>query len=63
VYVDASDFPGAYTLAGRYRVEGSGVTTSEKQVGNFTLVGEAGDMDTMTAEIVSEAQRLTKGSQ
>ena len=69
VYVDAAEFPDAYLLAGRYRVEGSRVTAKvsvfkgEKQVGNFTFVDEAGNLDKMTAEIVGKAQRLTTGPQ
>jgi len=69
VYVDASEFPEAYTLAGRYRVEGNTVTArvsvfkGEKQVGNFTLTGEKGNLSKLTAEIVSQAQRSTTGPQ
>ena len=69
VYVDASDLPEAYTLAGRYRVEGSTVTTQvsvfkgEMQVGNFTLTGETSNLDALTAAILSRAELLTKGPQ
>ena len=68
-YVDASDLPDAYTLAGRYRVESGKVTVrisaflGEKQVNSFTVVGEADKLDKVTAEIVSQAQHFTTASQ
>jgi len=68
VYVDASDFPDAYTLAGRYRVEGDTVTAKvsvfkgEKQVGSFTVVGGAGALDKVAGEILSRAEALAEGS-
>ena len=69
VYVDASDFPGAFSLAGRYRVEGSEVTTrvsvfkGEKQVGSFTLAGPTADLDKLVAAILSQAEHVTQSSQ
>jgi len=69
VYVDAADFPGAYSMAGRYRVEGSAVTTrvsvfkGEKEVGTFTVAGSTTELDKLTAAIVARAGHLAEGLQ
>jgi len=62
VYVDASDFPDAYLLAGRYRVEGSTVKArvslfkGESSAGEFTVSGDTSALGTLAASIVREAE-------
>lgn len=67
VFLDTSDFPEAYSLSGRYRVEEDTVVVrialfkGEKQVGNFTLKGETSALDKLAHEIVSRSSNLTTG--
>jgi len=67
-YVDASDFPEAYLVAGRYHVEGSSVTVKvtlfqgATEQGHFTVEGNPGDLDSVAAKIVSGAERLLQNS-
>jgi WD40 repeat protein len=68
VYVDASDLPGAYLLAGRYHVEGGSVKVratlfkGEKEIGNFAADGNIGELEMLAGRIVDEAKRLLRDS-
>jgi hypothetical protein len=68
VYVDASDLPGAYLLAGRYRVEGGLVKVraslfkGQKEAGNFTVDGSIGELDKLAGRIVDQAEHLVRDS-
>jgi len=68
VYVDATDLPGAYVLAGRYSVEGGSVKVrvslfkGEKETGNFTVEGNTADMNEVAAKIVGVAEHMLRDS-
>jgi hypothetical protein len=62
VYVDASDIPDAYTLAGRYRVAGNDVSIAvsllrgEELAGNSTVAGQVTSVGKLAADIVVQAE-------
>ena len=67
-FIDASDFPDAYMLAGRYRVEGTVITVKvtlfrgDTDAGQFTVEGDSGKLDDLAANIVGAAERLLQKS-
>jgi hypothetical protein len=68
VYVEASDLPAAYQLAGRYRVEGevAKVRTSliigNKEVADFSEEGSTRELNKLATQIVGEAERILRES-
>ncbi len=58
VFVDAEEFPGAYMLAGRYRIVDDDVTVEvyllrgQKTVGSFTVKGDLSDVELVTEKFV-----------
>jgi hypothetical protein len=64
VYVDASDIPDAYSLAGRYRVAGGDISVTvslfhgEDVAGNFTIGGKAASAAKLAEDIVTRAEML-----
>ena len=67
-FIDASDFPDAYMLAGRYRIEGTAITVKvtlfrgDTEAGEFTAEGDAGKLDDLAAKIVDAAEHLLQES-
>jgi hypothetical protein len=67
-FIDASDFPDAYVLAGRYRLGGTAITVKvtlfrgDTEAGQFTVEGDAGKLDDLAALIVSAAERSLQDS-
>jgi len=66
VYVDASDIPDAYSLAGRYRVTGGDVSVTaslfhgEQVAGSFTVAGKGASLDKLARDIVAQAELWLK---
>jgi WD40 repeat protein len=64
VFVEAAEFPGAYSLAGRYLVDGSRVRVDVRifldaeRVASFTVEGASDGIEALAAEILAEAGRL-----
>jgi hypothetical protein len=62
VYVEASELPDAYLLAGRYRVEDGNVNArvsvfkGEEEAGSFTVEGNTSNLVQLAARIVAEAE-------
>jgi hypothetical protein len=63
VFVDARELPGAYQLAGRYRVEGDKVRVAvrlalgKKKVIAFRVDGEKARADELAARVVAEVEK------
>jgi hypothetical protein len=63
VFVDARELPGAYQLAGRYRIEGDKVRATvrlargKEKAERFDLQGEKGRTDELAARIVAEVEK------
>ncbi len=62
-YVDAGDFPTAFSLAGRYRLRGGSVEVTglifkgDEKVGSFDVTGATTDLEHLASSIVSEVER------
>ncbi len=68
VFVDTAEFPGAYELAGRYRVKGDAVSVTmtlfrgEKEVASFTVAGGRARLEALAAAITRDLEkRLSAG--
>jgi len=69
VFVDAAEFPGAFEVAGRYKVDGEKVSVrvtvfkGEAEVAAFTVEGEKGKPNDLAAKVVAEVEkRLPTGN-
>ena len=66
LYMEAKDYPGAYTLNGRYRVEGESITVNCKVfratvvVGEFVVKGEKNKLPELAEQILARAQQVVK---
>ncbi len=63
IFVDASEFPEAYSLAGRYRVDEGQVTVKvyllrgTDTVGQFTVEGNLSTLNQLTRDILKETEK------
>jgi hypothetical protein len=63
VFIDALEFPDAYALAGRYRIEKERIIVTtyllrqQEAVGNFTVEGDPSELDHLTQAITRELER------